>query len=92
MLSMERMKMKLNISKMFMYALAAAFVGLPSIAFAAEGNLKSDAVMKLSEVSAVVDGVKSELLKHEKEKVLSAQLRWETTPGARSRTPILREY
>ena len=34
-----------------------------------KGNLKSDAVMKLSEVSAVVQGVKSELLKHEKEKV-----------------------
>ena len=33
--------MKLNISK-FTYALAATFVGLPSMAFAAEGNLKSD--------------------------------------------------
>ena len=39
---MERMKMKLNISKFFTYALAATFVGLPSMAFAAEGNLKSD--------------------------------------------------
>ena len=34
--------MKLNISKLFTYALAATFVGLPSIAFAADGNLKSD--------------------------------------------------
>ena len=34
--------MKLNISKFFTYALAATFIGLPSIAFAAEGNLKSD--------------------------------------------------
>ena len=39
---MERMKMKLNISKFFTYALAATFIGLPSIAFAADGNLKSD--------------------------------------------------
>ncbi len=34
--------MKLNISKFFTYALAATFIGLPSIAFAADGNLKSD--------------------------------------------------
>ena len=35
--------MKLNISKFFTYALAATFVGPPSMAFAAEGNFfKSD--------------------------------------------------